>query len=395
MKPCPRYVDVKTALKKENFTDTFVAGKYRFSPYRACGHACSYCDGRAEKYYVEGDFEKDIIVRKNLPRVLERELQRVREKGFISIGSGVSDAYQPVEKTEGIMREVASLLPAFRHPVVLLTKSVLVARDREYWQQVNRNARFLLFVSLTFLNDELGKIFEPGASPATERLELIQSFKKMGCAVGVLAMPVLPYITDTDKNLSALFQRLKCMGVDCVIPGWLTLRPGIQKETFFRVLHTRFSHLTEKYTELYKKNRRSGNPLFVYRKELEKRFFHYIQLYKLNPLVPHYIYRDHLHNYDALHVLLQHMVILYKQRGIDTTPLQTGYGNYMKWLAREKQKYNRRRSLKYSDLELYLEEMARNGELAEILSNKKLSTFVNKVILEKLCFDYRTLQLEA
>jgi len=55
-------IEVKTILRKGKLPDPFFAGKLGFSPYAACQHACRYCDGRAEKYYVEGDFEKDFYV---------------------------------------------------------------------------------------------------------------------------------------------------------------------------------------------------------------------------------------------------------------------------------------------------------------------------------------------
>ena len=80
------------SIRRANLSGSFVVGKYSFSPYMACQHGCVYCDGRAERYYVEGDFERDIVVRENLPDLLAREIPRLREKGFVSMGSGISDA---------------------------------------------------------------------------------------------------------------------------------------------------------------------------------------------------------------------------------------------------------------------------------------------------------------
>lgn len=55
-------------------------------------NGCVYCDGRAEKYYVEGDFDKDIVVRDNIDQILLKELSTIREKGPVSISSGVTDS---------------------------------------------------------------------------------------------------------------------------------------------------------------------------------------------------------------------------------------------------------------------------------------------------------------
>lgn len=71
--------------------------------YRGCEHDCTYCDGRAEKYQVEGEFGQHITVKTNAAELLERELEPTRKrkpmiKGFIGLGGGVGDSYQPVEK---------------------------------------------------------------------------------------------------------------------------------------------------------------------------------------------------------------------------------------------------------------------------------------------------------
>ena len=70
--------------------------------YRGCVHNCLYCDGRAEKYNVEGEFGEDVVVKINAINVLKRELDQKRKrihlkKGFIMVGGGVGDSYQPVE----------------------------------------------------------------------------------------------------------------------------------------------------------------------------------------------------------------------------------------------------------------------------------------------------------
>ena len=103
---------VKKALRKQNLPDTFLIGRYSFSPYMACSHGCTYCDGRAERYYVEGDFEKDIVVRMNLIERLLVELPKLRERATIVVGSGISDAYQPPETDARLMRKSAEVLSA-------------------------------------------------------------------------------------------------------------------------------------------------------------------------------------------------------------------------------------------------------------------------------------------
>jgi len=123
------YLELKSIKKNSKLVDTLFPGKYRLSPYQACQHACKYCDGRAEKYYVEGDFEKDIIIKRNLPELLEMELRKIKERGTVAINSGTSDSYQPVENEEKIMRRVAEILLKYKLPASIMTKSSLIMRD--------------------------------------------------------------------------------------------------------------------------------------------------------------------------------------------------------------------------------------------------------------------------
>ena len=100
----------KTVLRRGLLPDIFTNALFATSPYRGCEHACAYCDGRAEKYYVEGTFAEDIVQRSQLPPALDQELGRLRERDgrgrrpLLSLGSGVTDAYQPVEASLEIGR---------------------------------------------------------------------------------------------------------------------------------------------------------------------------------------------------------------------------------------------------------------------------------------------------
>jgi len=408
LRPHPRRV--KTALRRANLSDSFVVGKYSFSPYMACQHGCVYCDGRAERYYVEGDFERDIVIRENLPELLDREIPRLREKGFISIGSGISDAYQPVETGKRIMARCAAILATGDHPVTIMTKSALALRDLDQWAQVNERSRFIFLVSLTHATDETRQAWEPGASSVDERLTALRRFKEAGCGTGVLAMPLLPGITDTEENLKVLYSRLAEVNVDFIMPSGLTLRPGRQKEYFMGHLERHRPDLVRFFNDLYHEDRASGTPLASYISELYPRLAAHNAQIKLPWLMPHRLYRDHLHTYDEVNVLLHHMVELYEARGISTRPLKSALKRYLAWLTDRKTEYNRHRSWRYEDLDGELTAMCRpvragiapagatggpaSTELATVIGNGKLAAFVRDLVLRRETLDYVTLKLE-
>ncbi len=388
------YIKPQRALKKATMVDpSFFPGKYAFSPYMACEHACKYCDGRAEKYYVEGDFEKDIVIRENLPVLLEHELKKLREKGIISIGSGISDPYQPVEKEEKILQKCAGILAGYKFPVSVMTKSSLILRDIDLWEEVHKKSGFILTVSLTFTDDHLRKIFEPHAGTVEERINTLVEFKKRGMFTGILAMPFIPYISDVRENIEHLADIAKDINIDFVMAGSLTLRQGKQKDLFMDIIKENFPDLSEAIKELYKENRQSGSPLLSYRKNLYK-ILNGIFLSRSIPVeMPHYAYKNLVPLYDEIYVLLHHMINLYERKNINTQPLKESLKRYGEWLSKEKELFNRKRKDSYKNLEEKLISLIHFGEMEHIIKNEKLHNFIGKIVLERMTFDYMDLKL--
>src|SRR5690349_17768042 len=103
------------------------------NPYRGCEHGCIYCFARPTHAYLglsPGlDFETRLLAKPDAPALLEKELRNPRYRpAVIAIGTN-TDPYQPIERSHRIMRGVLEVLAAFRHPVMITTKSALVARD--------------------------------------------------------------------------------------------------------------------------------------------------------------------------------------------------------------------------------------------------------------------------
>ena len=381
---------VKRALRRADLSGTFIVGKYALSPYMACGHGCAYCDGRAERYYVEGEFDRDIVARRNLPELLARELPRLREPGFVTLGSGISDVYQPAEAKERITRRCAEILTEHDHPVTVMTKSDLALRDLDLWKRVNERRRFVFIVSIVHRDDGTRRTFEPGAAAIEARLEALRAFKEAGCATGVLAMPILPGVGDAPEEVSRLYDTLAETGVDFIQAGGLTLRPGRQKEYYLRRLERSYPVHLPLYDELYRENRPSGAPIAAYTRRLARMFLREHARIGLPYLMPHHIYARHLATYDEASVLLQHMAELYRANDIDTSPLRAATKRFFAWLGPRKREYNRHRSWDYRNLS---EELLAPGHLEELLDNPRLAEFLRQVLVEGGVLDYVTLRL--
>jgi DNA repair photolyase len=381
------YKDVKKVLHKHDLTSFFNLSKYGFSPYRACEHGCLYCDGRAEKYYVEGEFDKDIIIRRNLPEILDLELSKIREKGFVCIGSGVSDPYQPVEEDELIMRKCAEILHKHSVPVVVMTKSALVLRDLDIWGEINRKSGFLLMMSCTWNNDEMRKKIEPHASSVEERISALTDFKDSGCFTGVLAMPFLPLISETEENMFQIAKMCKDSKVDFMMPGGLTLRPGVQKDIFFKHLTSHYPEYVSTYEKIYGENRQSGAPSAFWYDKMSFLYTKMSELSGVSSVIPHYIYRNKVAIFDEIFLILTTMKIIYDFKGITTSRLSKAISKYSEWIITEKKAINRSKKRRYEELDQLLMYMCQKNSMDTIIQNEKVSELIKKVVVERAVFN--------
>ena len=103
------------------------------NPYRGCEHGCAYCYARPTHEYLGYsaglDFETKILVKERAPELLRKELSAPRWKPQVVALSGVTDAYQPLERKLQITRRCIEVFAEFRNPIAIITKNALVARD--------------------------------------------------------------------------------------------------------------------------------------------------------------------------------------------------------------------------------------------------------------------------
>jgi len=385
---------LKSVKRATMFPDTYFVSKFGVSPYRGCQHACAYCDGRSEKYFVEGVFDEDIEVRLNTAQILDSTLTKSREWGIVGVSSGVSDAYQPIEKKYKIMPDVLDVLIKHRSPAYIMTKSDLPLRDLVKWKRLNEVAGATLFVSLTTVDDEIGHRFEPRAPLPSKRLEMIRQFKEAGIGVVALAMPFMPKITDMPELIDELLSKLKELDVDAIMPGGMTLRPGCQKKWFMDQLEEYNPELVSFYEKLYRENKQSGAPLNSYTVAQAKYLSSQLRKYDFLEILPHHLYQGRLQIYDELWVLLTHMLKIYSRRGVDVTKLSASRKKYGAWLEVQKKSFNRNRTLTGNDLDSQFGFMIQTGEFHKLIENDKLADFLISVVVERKQLNYRSLKLE-
>lgn len=170
------------------------------NPYRGCEHGCSYCYARPSHEFLglsAGlDFESMIFAKLDAPELLERKLRSRSWTPQVLAMSGVTDAYQPVERKLEITRRCLEVLVRFRNPVAIVTKSSLVRRDADLLAELARYHAAAVTVSVTTLDADLATRLEPRAAAPASRLKTIETLARAGVPVGVNVMPVIPGMTD-------------------------------------------------------------------------------------------------------------------------------------------------------------------------------------------------------
>lgn len=304
-------VVAKTILCKHKKIESWFLTRYGMNLYRGCQHNCVYCDGRSEKYQVDGEFGEDVIVKINAIDLLRRELDPRRKrtpfkKGYVGVGGGVGDSYQPVEKKYELTRKTLHILYEKKFPVHVLTKSTLVERDVDILKKINEQNRVIVSMSFSSADDKISSLFEPGVPAPSERFEAIRFFKDEGIACGMYLMPVIPFITDTPKQIENTVKKAKEAGIDFIIFSGMTLKDGRQKEYFMDVLHKNYPDLIVDYHNIYKDNK-WGSPTGDYHSSIYKTFNIISRNHKIPQRIPPSLYRDILSENDLVVVILEHI----------------------------------------------------------------------------------------
>ena len=218
--------------------------------YRGCTHGCIYCDSRSRVYGMKHAFE-DIEVKINAPALLERALRGKRQRCMIATGA-MSDPYMPCEKELKITRQCLTLIRDYGFGAAVQTKSDLILRDADLLAEINRRVKAVVQITLTTADDALCRLIEPNVCPTSRRAQVLREFQRLGVPTVVWLSPFLPFINDTEENLSALLNicvETGVRGIVCFGIG-VTLREG-DREYFYQALDRHFPGLKQRYCQTY------------------------------------------------------------------------------------------------------------------------------------------------
>ena len=209
------------------------------NPYRGCEHGCIYCYARPTHSFVDLspglDFESRLFAKINAPELLRYELgKRNYRCSPIALGAN-TDAYQPIERRYRITRRILEVLEECRHPVYIITKSVLAERDLDLLRSLARHRLVKVIVSVTTLDSDLMRRMEPRAAAPARRVEMLRRLSAAGIPTGVLFAPVIPFLNDNE--IEQVLQAVSIAGAESA--GYVMIRlPYEIRDLFEDWLHS-------------------------------------------------------------------------------------------------------------------------------------------------------------
>jgi DNA repair photolyase len=229
--PKVKEIKAKSVLNKSKIFD------YCLNPYTGCQINCRYCYARLFMRRYSGHKEAwgDFVDAKiNASEVLKKQLDKAK-KGTVWISS-VCDPYQPLEAKYELTRRCLKELLKKQFPVNIQTKSKLVLRDLDLFQEFEE-----MDVGFTITTDDerMTKLFEPNATPVKERLTALEKIHSLGIKTFAFVGPLLP--GNPEKLIEKLEEKVDNIYIDKMnyiysIKGFYH-KLGLQRETTDKFFH--------------------------------------------------------------------------------------------------------------------------------------------------------------
>ncbi len=234
--------------------------QWTLNPYRGCTHGCHYCFARKYQTQLElgsgNDFSKVILIKVNLPTVLNQELSKISGKArteqthqLVTIGTA-TDPYQPIEGRYQLTRQTLKTLLNHPTPIHLITKGPMVVRDKDVIVELSKYTEVSVCMSVPSIDEEGWKKLEPGTANPLQRLRAVRALRDAGINAGVLMAPIVPGITSHPTKIERTIKAISEHGANYLGSSVMHLEGGTRKH-FIHFLKKEFPHLVEGYGRLY------------------------------------------------------------------------------------------------------------------------------------------------
>ena len=284
-----KYIEAKSIVSSYQGNNSWFGINYNMNIYKGCPHGCIYCDSRSECYGI-GEFDA-VRAKINSTVIIRKDLKSKRKKGVVGTGA-MSDPYNVFERKYEYTREALKLIDEFGFGIGIATKSSLITRDIDILKRIKTHSPVIIKITITTYDDKLCSKIEPNVSLSSKRFEALKMLSDEGIYAGILLMPILPFINDTEENIINIVKKAYDNGSKFIFAYGmgLTLR-GNQRDYYYEKLIKLFPEkkLVEQYMNAYGNSyecssQNSRKIWSVFTKECKK----YGISYKMNDIINDY-----------------------------------------------------------------------------------------------------------
>lgn len=230
--------------------------RWTVNPYRGCAMGCRYCYATYTHEFMgiatPEEFHSTVYVKQGHEARTAADLARlVRQRERIALGTA-TDPYQPGEAEAKVTRRFLQAVAQHRGARLgITTKGALVLRDLDLLRRINERSELSVHVSLNSPHADLLRRIEPLAPPPEVRIEVMRRLVEAGIEVWLGLAPVLPAITDAERDVDELLRRVAAAGVRQLFSQVLFLRSPT-REKYLRWLEAEFPRYLEAYRNAYR-----------------------------------------------------------------------------------------------------------------------------------------------
>jgi len=166
---------------------------------------------------------------------------------------GMSDGFQPKERTERVSLEVLKLFKKYNYPLIISTKCVLIT-EPEYYEVLKDYENVGIQVSLIDDRQKVMDILEPGVGPdsVNDRLKIFEVYKDKWTACRI--QPVIINLTET--QIPSLMKKLADRNVNHVMAEGLKFMSGNPHAN--KIISKAFKKITDKEYDLFEQYKLLG-----------------------------------------------------------------------------------------------------------------------------------------
>ena len=127
-------------------------------------------------------------------------------------------------------------------------------------------------------------------------------------------LPVIPFITDTEKIMKKTIEDAYQAGVDYLIFGGMTLKSGRQKDYYYDIIDKYYPDLLPNYEMIYADDQ-WGNATTAYYQSINQTFQTIMKQYSIPKRIPPGLFKDNVSENDLVVIILDQLHYLVSLQG--------------------------------------------------------------------------------